>query len=138
MAAEQHTVTLRVYHHDTDAMGVVHHANYLKYFETGRTEFLRKLGFDFVSFISKYDAQFVVCSADLKFLQPARLDQVLCIVSEIELLRQASMLFLQKIYLEKPEGLLLCQAKIRLACVDAKLQLRALPEILSKGIHKSK
>ncbi len=131
-----HIYTLRVYHQDTDAIGVVHHANYLNYFERARTESMRELGFDLVSLYAKYDAQFVLHSIKLDFLRPARLDQLLCVVSGIEAQRQASILYDQKIYLEKPEGLLLCQAKIRLACVDSQFRPRGLPEKLSEGVKE--
>lgn len=128
-----HIYTLRVYHQDTDAIGVVHHSNYLRYFERARTELLRELGFDLVSLHAKSDSQFVLRSVKVDFLQPARLDQILYIVSEIETLRMASLVFDQKIYLEKKEGALLCHAKIRLACIDSQFRPKGLPEKLTKG-----
>jgi acyl-CoA thioester hydrolase len=131
-----HIYTLRVYHQDTDAMGVAHHSNYLNYFERARTEALREMGFDLVSMSSKYDTQFALRSIKLDFLQPARLDQVLVVVSEIETLRQASLIYDQKIYLEKPGGTLLCQAKIRLACIDNQFRPRGVPEKLAKGVKE--
>lgn len=131
-----HIYTLRVYHQDTDAIGVVHHSNYLKYCERARTESMRELGFDLVSLYSKYDTQFVVRSIELEFLQPARLDQLLQVVTEVESLRQASVVYDQKIYLEKPGGTLLCQAKIRLACVDSQFRPRGVPEQLAKGVRE--
>lgn len=129
-----HTLVLRVYYEDTDALGVVYHSNYLNYFERARTEALRELGFQLNDLALNYDTQFVIRSAKLEFLQPARLDQLLYVVSEIETLRQASVLYDQRIYLEKVGGLLLCQAKIRLACVDNQFRPRGLPKKLSDKI----
>lgn len=132
----EHTFALRVYYEDTDAAGVVYHANYLNFFERARTESLRALGFNLVDFFSQHNAQFVVRSAQLEFLQAARLDQLLYVVSEVETLRHASILYDQRLYLEKPGGLLLCQAKIRLACVDGQFRPRGVPEQLSERIKE--
>ena len=132
----QHIFALRVYYEDTDAIGVVYHSNYLNFFERARTEALRALGFDLVNLSSLHNTQFVVRSVKLDFLQPARLDQLLYVVSKIEALRQASIVYDQKLYLEKPDGLLLCQAKVRLASVDSQFRPRGLPEKLSKGVKE--
>src|SRR5437868_1746077 len=97
-----HIFVLRVYYEDTDAIGVVYHSNYLNFFERARTEALRELGFDSVTLSADYNTQFVIRSAQIEFLQPARLDQLLYIVSKIETQRHASILYDQRIYLEKP------------------------------------
>lgn len=129
-----HILPIRVYYEDTDTAGIVYHGNYLNYFERARTESLRELGFELVTLLSDHNTQFVVHSAFLEFLQPARLDQLLYVLTEIEEVRHASILYNQSVYLEAPEGTPICKAKIKIACLDSKLQVRALPEILLKQI----
>jgi len=93
-----HILPIRVYYEDTDVGGIVYHPNYLKYFERARTEYLRAKGYDLVSLNSKNNLQFVIHTAKLEYLQPARLDQLLYVVSEVESVRPASLVFAQGIY----------------------------------------
>ncbi len=81
---------VRVYYDDTDAGGVVYHANYLKFFERARTEWLRSLGFDQRTLASELDTLFIVRRADTHFKAPARLDDQLTIRSVLTHLGRAS------------------------------------------------
>lgn len=127
---------VRVYYEDTDAGGIVHHANYLKFFDRARTESLRQLGFELVSLLSNNDAQFAVHSAQIEFLHPARLDQLLYVVTEIAEVGFASIRYNQRIHLETVEGRVLCRAKIKLACLNAVHRPNKIPNILLKEINK--
>src|SRR5687768_15566148 len=109
----KHHLPIRVYYNETDAGGVVHHSSYLKYFEQGRTEDLRDIGLELLSLFSEFDVQFAVYTADLEFLRPAKLDQLLYVVTEVAELRSASIRYYQGIHLESPNGTLLCKANIR-------------------------
>lgn len=133
---QSHLLPIRIYYEDTDAGGIVHHANYLKFFDRARTESLRDLGFELVSLLSDYNTQFAVHSAQLQFLQPARLDQLLYVVTEIAEVRGASIRYNQRIHLETLLGPVICRAEIRLACLDGQHRPRGLPEILSGEIKK--
>jgi len=107
---------LRVYYEDTDAGGVVFYANYLKYFERARTEWLRNLGFSQELLRVQAGAMFVVSDSTLKYLSPARLDDWLRISVEVTELGRVSMNLFQQAWRNEQ---LLCEAQIRIACVDS-------------------
>jgi acyl-CoA thioester hydrolase len=83
------TWPIRVYYEDTDAGGIVFYANYLKYFERARTEWLRACGVDQARLADETGAMFIVRSTALDFRAPARLDDVVTVISRIERLGRA-------------------------------------------------
>ncbi len=107
---------VRVYYEDTDAGGVVYYANYLRFFERCRTEWLRALGFDQASLARRDGVVFVVASAELRFRRPARLDDALSIEARVQERSAGSMVFEQRA-LRGAE--LLCEGRFKVACVDA-------------------
>jgi len=108
---------IRVYYEDTDAGGIVFYANYLKFFERARTEWLRACGVDQRKLAEVSGALFVVRSTALDYLAPARLDDMLRIVSRIERLGRASVDFAQEAW---RDDTLLATGTIRVGCVDSK------------------
>jgi acyl-CoA thioester hydrolase len=106
---------LRVYYEDTDAGGVVYYANYLKYLERGRTEFLRALGFEQRQLAEDTSLAFAVRSLNAEYLRPARLDDQLEVLTAIEALGRAQVTFAQSIR-RGDEALL--TATVRVACLD--------------------
>ena len=107
---------MRVYWEDTDAGGVVFYANYLKFFERARTEWLRNLGFGQERMRLQDGAMFVVSEAQLKYQSPARLDDWLEVSVQITDIGRASLsLWQQACCGERP----LCEAQIRIGCVDS-------------------
>ena len=108
--------TLRVYWEDTDAGGVVFYANYLKFFERARTEWLRHLGIGQQGLRERTGAIFIVTDTTLRYLRPARLDELLDITVALTELRPASMRLAQQAL---RDGTLLCEGDIRIGCVDA-------------------
>jgi acyl-CoA thioester hydrolase len=128
----QAVLPVRVNCEDTDFGGIVYHPNYLKFFERGRVEALRSSGIELSDLLKNYDTQFVVRSIELEFLQPARLDQLLYVVTEVIEVRYASIRYNQKVYLEAVDGLLLCWGKLHLACLNSQYRPRRLPDILSR------
>ena len=118
--------TVRVYYEDTDAGGIVFYANYLKFFERARTEWLRAAGVGQQELLDTDGAAFVVKSASLDYHAPARLDDVLTIRTTVEKLGRASVQFAQQAW--KGE-LLLTSASVKVGCVDtATMRPRSLPE----------
>ncbi|MDT0635655.1 tol-pal system-associated acyl-CoA thioesterase [Spectribacter hydrogenoxidans] len=119
---------IRVYYEDTDASGVVYHANYLRYFERARTEWLRALGFDQARLATELGAVFTVVSATLAFRRPARLDDRLIadvVVSEV---RRASLSFEQTLRREREY---VASGQFRIACVDTQgFRPRAVPSVI--------
>ncbi len=111
--AHQHN--LRVYWEDTDAGGVVFYANYLKFFERARTEWLRALGFGQQTLAESSGAIFVVSEARLRYRAPARLDDALRITVSPVRLGAASFVIDQQAW---RDNTLLCDGTVHIACVD--------------------
>ena len=124
---------VRVYYEDTDAAGVVYYANYLRFCERARTEWLRALDIQQKKLFSEQAIAFVVTHVDAKYLKGAELDDELVVLSSINSIGAASIAFEQEI---RRAGSLLFSAKIKVACVDWK-QHRAvrLPDDLRKLIE---
>lgn len=107
---------VRVYYEDTDAGGIVFYANYLKFFERARTEWLRATGVNQHALASGEGAIFVVKHASIDYNAPAKLDDVLDLTLSIEKLGRASVLFTQQALCN---GVLLASAQVKVGCVDA-------------------
>lgn len=123
------TLPVRIYYEDTDAGGVVYYANYLKFFERARTEFLREFEIEQDSLLEKNIA-FVVRKVEMDCIKSARFNQLINVKTEIIEQRKASLTFKQEIFHENGE--LLCQATTLIACVNLqKMKPTAIPaEIL--------
>lgn len=131
-----HKWPVRVYYEDTDAGGIVYYANYLKFMERARTEWLRELGYD-QDILLEQSIAFVVKRVEMNNYAPARFNQLLSIESQIVELKGASMVFQQKI--KNESGDLLVAADVQVACVDqVKMRPRKIPRTLlgdlSRGI----
>lgn len=123
-----HQLQLRVYWEDTDASGVVYHANYLKWAERGRTEWLRALGGEQQRWIVEAGIAFTVAEMTVRYRRPARLDDRVLIKTELGVQRRASLMFEQRALLAD-SGELLAQMSVKAGCVDVKtFRPRPLPE----------
>lgn len=107
---------LRVYYEDTDAGGVVYYANYLKFMERARTEWLRSLGFEQDELMRDPGVVFAVRSCSLEFLKPARFNDRLDVNLSVAKSGRASLTVVQQI-LRGSETL--CEGTVRIACLDA-------------------
>ncbi|HEX2541977.1 MAG TPA: tol-pal system-associated acyl-CoA thioesterase [Caldimonas sp.] len=110
-----HRHAVRVYWEDTDAAGIVFYANYLKFFERARTEWLRSRGFEQERLRAEGGIAFVVTDTSLRCLLPARLDDLLDVTVTIEHLGQASLQISQQAW--RAEALL-ASGSIRIGCVE--------------------
>lgn len=108
-------LTLRVYWEDTDAGGVVFYANYLKFFERARTEWLRGLGIGQAALQADTGAIFVVAEVTLRYAASARLDDLLTVSVQVVEQGQASMLIAQQAWRGET---LLAEGRVRVGCVD--------------------
>jgi acyl-CoA thioester hydrolase len=125
---------VRVYYEDTDAGGVVYYANYLRFFERARTEWLRKCGFEQDQLKDQHQLVFAVRSVSIDYLSPARFNQLLSVNTEIAKFRGASILFSQQITDTNTEkNQLLCTANVRVVCIDT---LTFTPCPIPKSIRK--
>ena len=127
----QHHMQIRVYYEDTDFSGIVYHANYLRFMERGRSNYLRLLGTDQRALFAEAESEapgfaFVVRSMQLEFLKPARMDDLLEIVTKPLDVRGASILLGQEV---RRGNLLLLEAKVKVAFVSGG-QARPIPKAL--------
>jgi acyl-CoA thioester hydrolase len=111
-----HRLSVRVYYEDTDFSGAVYHASYLRFFERGRTEMLRRAGIDQGAALAAGGGSFVVRRMALDFMRPARMDDLLTIETRIEEIGGASIRLDQRIF---RETVLLVGAEVLIACVTA-------------------
>jgi acyl-CoA thioester hydrolase len=107
---------VRVYWEDTDAGGVVFYANHLKFFERARTEWLRGKGHSQEQLRTEAGVMFVVSETQVRYLRPARLDDLLRVTVRLVERRQASLLIAQQTWRDTT---LLAEGSIRIGCVDA-------------------
>ncbi len=122
----KHHMNVRVYYEDTDMGGVVFYANYLKYMERGRTEWLRDLGVDQSTLAATEQRVFMVVRVDVRYISPARLDDLLQIESEVTRMGRASLHFAQSV---SRGGELIAQSNIQVCCVETvNMRVAAIPQ----------
>ncbi len=126
---------LRVYYEDTDSGGVVYYANYLKFMERARTEWLRSLGFEQDEMMRQDGVIFAVRSVQVDYLQPARFNDALEITAQLRECRRVSLEFQQTVERTGDHPVTLCTGVVRIACLDAaSLRPVAIPPRLLKEI----
>ena len=116
----RHVLTVRVYYEDTDFTGIVYHANYLRYLERGRTNYLRLIGADHRALFEQAQEEapgfaFVVRSMEIDFLKPARMDDILEVTTEPEVVKGASTTVRQRVM--RGEDVLV-SARVRVAFIS--------------------
>jgi acyl-CoA thioester hydrolase len=132
----RHVLPVRVYYEDTDFSGVVYHASYLRFMERGRTDYLRLLGIDHRGLFEQAGPEapgyaFVVRSMQIEFLKPARMDDVLEIVTAPVEVKGASIVLSQRV---ARNGETLVDARVRFALVSGG-KARRIPEALRVAIE---
>jgi len=110
---------VRVYYEDTDAQGVVYYANYFRFMERARTEWLRALGVDQKAMIDKERRIFVVVSTHAEFVTPAAFNDELIVTASLGRLTRASFEIEQNIYRGSRDGALLLRGGVKAALLDA-------------------
>jgi acyl-CoA thioester hydrolase len=126
------TWEVRVYYEDTDAGGIVYYANYLKFFERARTEWLRAIGVAQQELLAQQDAMFVVKNVNADYHAPAKLDDALNLTLVIEKLGRASVVFRQQAWCGTT---LLNTALVKVGCVDSALRPRAVPDAVAERMR---
>ena len=125
---------IRVYWEDTDAGGIVYYANYLKFMERARTEWLRSAGVEQEPLRQEYGLQFVVVDVEAHFRKPARYGELLRVTCAVASATRASLTFRQEIHRDAPDAAQLLDGLVRVACVDQAGRPRAMPESLTDRI----
>jgi acyl-CoA thioester hydrolase len=116
---------VRVYYEDTDSGGVVYHANYLKFMERARTEWLRSIGFEQDRLLVQEGIIFAVCSVNLGYHRPARFNDALEVSASLAAKGRASLTFYQEVR-RTVDAELLCSGEIKVVCVNMK-RMRSTP-----------
>lgn len=130
------TIPVRVYYEDTDAGGVVYYANYLKFFERCRTEWMRFAGHDQSQLIADAGIGFVARKANCEYLRPARLDDELSVGLEVEKLTRVRVVFRQHVRRGDEE---LVTGSVEIACVDmATMRPAPIPDFLYSKLEALK
>ncbi len=125
---------VRIYYEDTDAGGVVYYANYLKFMERARTEWLRVLGFEQNELREQHGILFIVNHVSVDFRRPGRFNDQLQVSVRIQRRRRASLDLIQEVKRLPDE--VLCAGRVRIACVDAgTLRPRPMPDDVLKEIQ---
>lgn len=129
--------TVRVYFEDTDAAGIVYYANFLKFFERCRTEWLRALGIEQRHLAQAGQLQFVVVSLRTEFLRPARLDDAIAVTARIAHRARTYLVFEQRASRTGTESEeLLATAEVKVACINNQtMRPTALPESLVNALR---
>jgi tol-pal system-associated acyl-CoA thioesterase len=119
----EHRLTCKVYYEDTDALGVVYHANYLKYLERGRSEYVERFGKSIWEW-NQSGYYIVVYAMNIRFKRAAQLGDILDVVSTFTLQSPYRGLFKQRI---ERDGQTYVEADVELACLDPQFNLREFP-----------
>ncbi len=130
-----HNLTkIRVIYADTDAMGIVYHTNYIKWFEVGRNELMRQLGILYAE-IEKQGYNLPLTRVNCHYLLPARYDQILVIETQIDYIKRASIKFNNNIWDEHRKNLLVEGYTVH-ACTNAEGKIRRIPQIILDPLSK--
>ena len=133
--AGEHRLRVRVYYEDTDFTGLVYHANYLKFFERGRSDYLRLLGVHHHELKAHEDQiAFAVRHLDIQFLSPARIDDVVTVSTRLTGMRGAQF-FLEQVCAR--DGVKLCEGRINIVCIDGEGRPRRLPKAFADALISS-
>lgn len=127
---------VRIYYEDTDAGGVVYHANYLRFMERARTEWLRQRGFEQDQLLKDPGILMVIGHIDIRYLKPARFNDELYVKTSIQKWGKASMVFAQEIYRagDNPEPL--TTSTVKVVCVSAEtFKSTAIPTVIREQLQ---
>jgi acyl-CoA thioester hydrolase len=128
---------VRVYYEDTDSGGVVYYANYLKFMERARTEWLRALGFETAALVREHRLVFAVTRIAVAYRKPARLGDLLAVGVRPLTLRRASLELIQDVARGSFEDELVCHGQVKIACLDAAtLRPRSFPSCIASELTR--
>ena len=128
---------VRVYWEDTDAGGIVFYANYLKFFERARTEWLRSLGIEQSRLKETLGGMFIVAETTVRYLKPAKLDDELIVTAELEAAGRASLIIRQRA-LARAGGEPLAQGTIRIGWVEAAaMKPGRIPTVILEALNRN-
>ena len=128
MQTIEHRWPVRIYYEDTDMQGIVYYANYLKYLERARTEFLREKGFEQDQLIEQQAVAFAVRSVQMDYIKPASFNDELIVTTQVQQLKRVSLVFQQTIICPADDNAIINSATIKVACLDARsMKIKPIP-----------
>ena len=122
---ENHSMNIRVYYEDTDLGGIVYYANYLRFIERARSEWLRDLGIDQIKMRNERDAVFVVTKLKVDYLLPAYFDDMLTVDTKIQIFSPVRAYFYQNIFRQED---VIFKAEVCVTCTSTSGKVQRLPE----------
>lgn len=132
-----HVLPVRVYHEDTDFTGLVYHANYLKFCERARSDFVRLSGISqtglFGGDAAREPSAFVVRHMEVDYLKPARMDDVLEVVTRVAALGGATMTLMQEV---KREGTVLCRVRVKIVLLGQSGKVQRLGALVTGALER--
>jgi acyl-CoA thioester hydrolase len=126
----ENTITIRVRYPEVDAMGFLHHSRYLQYFEIGRVELLRSLGYSYAD-LERQGVLFAVVKVECRYKSPARYDEELTLITRV--VKQTHVRIDHAYELKRGDSLL-AEAGTTIACIDREGNLQQIPEYLQAPI----
>lgn len=134
MVSAPYIYKMRVYSEDTDSFGIVHHANYLKFMERARCEWIMSLGHRLDGWVKK-GVLFVLHKAEMKYLMPARAYDEIEVVSTVDVTRRVRIVYEQVIRDQHDHDKIYAKGKVTVVCVDKDMRPQLLPKLLLRGMH---
>ena len=129
---------IRVYYEDTDAGGIVYYANYLKFTERGRTEFLRNLGISQFEIYKNLNIKFIVHSLSIDYVNPSYLDDQLTVETSIKNIKKASIEFSQNIFKSQDGKTIdIIKSKCIIVAISDESKIKPIPSIILNKIQES-
>jgi acyl-CoA thioester hydrolase len=131
MEGREHVLPVRIYYEDTDFTGVVYHANYLRYFERGRSDFLRLVGVSHQA-LAAQDAAFTVTRIEIDYRRAARVDDALLVRTTYDAVKGPRLYIRQRMLRDED---LIAEASVEAACIDMSGRARRPPPGLGEAIR---
>lgn len=128
---------LRVRFYETDLMGIVHHANYLKYFEAGRVDWLKKRGVSYDDWM-RAGIHLAVAESHVRYRRPAKFDDLLSIETKVAEVKRATVLYTYRVLRLEPEPReLIAEGHTLLACVGETMGLQRIPAFVVEALSRA-
>jgi len=130
-----HHFSLQVFYEDTDALGVVYHANYVKFMERARTVFLQEKGLSLPALIDTFGIQLLVRNLQVSYARPARLLQALTVITEVTKINKASLTFSQNLYFDPSDlNTMICSGEVVVVCTNLDFKPCAIPAAIVREL----
>jgi acyl-CoA thioester hydrolase len=130
-----HYYEIQVFYDDTDALGIVYHANYIKFMERARTVLFQQKGLSLPALVENFGIQFLVRAVKITFEKPARLQQSLVVVTELAKQGKASLTFQQNLYFDPQDpNTMICTGEVVIVCTNLQFKPCSIPKAVLREL----